>query len=242
MTWPELRPPYDAALREAVGYVLARFEVWGVIAAGSVLAGLGDPRSDLDLYVIHARPQRQRIQRRFAGVAVEIFVNPPQQVRRYFDEEATRPVTAHMLATGAVVVHRHPVVEEMIAEARRRLATPPNLSETQLTLRRYLAADLLENAQDVIERDPANADLFLHEGVRAMLDYAFLAVNRPLPRTKQFLSALAALNPDLAALARQYYGAADTAARMALATQIATRTIGETGFFEWESPTEEIPA
>ena len=105
-----------------------------------------------------------------------------------------------------------------------------------------MAADLLENAQDVIERDPANADLFLHEGVRAMLDYAFLAVNRPLPRTKQFLSALAALNPDLAALARQYYGAADTAARMALATQIATRTIGETGFFEWESPTEEIPA
>jgi hypothetical protein len=242
MTWPELPPPYDAALHEAVEHVLARFEVWGVIVAGSVLAGMGDPRSDLDLYVIHARPQRQRIQRRFAGVAVEIFVNPPHQVRRYFDEEATRPCTAHMLATGVVVVHRHEVVGELIAEARRRLATPPNLSATQLTFRRYLAADLLENAQDVIDRDPANADLFLHEGVRAMLDYAWLAANRPLPRFKQYLTTLEAFDADLGALARRYYTAPDAAARLALATQIAARTIGETGFFEWESPIEEVPA
>jgi len=242
MTWPELPPPYDAALREAVDFVLARFEVWGVVAAGSILAGDADPRSDLDIYVIHARPQRRRIQRRFAGVAAEIFVNPPHQVRRYFDEEVTRPCTAHMLANGVAVVNRHPVVDELIAEARRRLATPPNLNETQLTLRRYLAADALENAQDVVDRDPANADLFLHETVRAMLEYVFLAANRPLPRFKRFLAALDKFDPDLGDLARQYYSAADTATRLALATQIATRTIGETGFFEWESPIEEIPA
>ena len=239
---PELPPPYDLALREAVDYVLSRFEVLGVVVAGSILAGLGDSRSDLDLYVIHARPQRQRLQRRFAGVPAEIFVNPPQQVRRYFDEEVTRPCTAHMLVNGVVVVNRHPVVDELIAEARRRLATPPNLSEMQLTMRRYLAADTLDNAQDVIGRDPANADLFLHEAVRAMLEYVFLAANRPLPRAKQLLATLDEFDSGLGDLARQYYAAADPTTRLALALRIAGYTTGETGFFEWESPIEELPA
>jgi hypothetical protein len=242
LSWPALAEPYDTALRQAVDLILARFEVWGIVVSGSILDGQPDPGSDLDIYVVHARSQRQRLQRRCAGVPCEIFVNPPAAIRRYFAEERERPCTAYMLATGAVLLDRHPVVAELRGEAQSRLATPPNLTTAQLTWRRYAAADAYENAQDVAVRDPANASLILHEAVRAMLEYAFLAANRPLPRVKRLLPGLAALDPALGHLARKYYAAGDLATRLGLAAQIAGRTIQTTGFFEWESPLEEVTA
>src|SRR5687768_5331681 len=94
----------DAALREAVSWVAGRYESLGIFACGSLLRGEGGPTSDLDLYVIHGQPWRQRVQRRFAGVPAEIFVNSPTSARGYLAEEARggRPLTAHMLATGHV--------------------------------------------------------------------------------------------------------------------------------------------
>jgi hypothetical protein len=146
-----------------------------------------------------------------------------------------------MLANGAVLLDRHPLTAELIAEARSWLATLPNLSNTQLTMRRYLAADAFENAQDIALRDPANSSLILHHAVRAMIDYRFLAANRPLPRAKWTLAALTELDPMLGDLARRYYDAATHSMRLALAEQIAARTIQATGFFEWETPLEEVP-
>lgn len=238
---PDLPSPYAEALAAALDWVLARYEVLGVIAAGSIVYGTPDPSSDLDLYVIHAQPLRQRVQRRFHGVPAEIFINSPAAVRRYFVDEVTRPITAHMLAQGVVLVDRHPVVAELIAEARTRLATPPHLGETQLTLRRYLAVDALDNARDIAEQDPENASLILHEVVRSLIETAFLAANRPLPRTKQLLITLAQLDPVLGDLARRYYHADSTPARLALAAAIAQQTTQTTTFFEWETPLEIWP-
>jgi hypothetical protein len=220
---------------------LARYAVWGIVAAGTIVGGRPDPSSDLDLVVIHAEPTRQRVQRRFHGVPTEIFVNSPAAIRRYFADEVTRPSTAHMLAAGVVVVDRHPVVAELIAEAQRWLATPPNLSEAQLTMRRYGAADALDNARDLVARDPANATLILHEAVRALLDVAFLAANRPLPRSKARLDALTQLDPLLGELARRYYHAESIDTRLALALALAEQILPATGFFEWETPPEVWP-
>src|SRR5688500_14526860 len=125
---PTLPSPYAEALREAVEYILARYDVLGLFACGTIVAGTPDANSDLDLFVIHGKPERQRVQKRFHGVATEIFVNPPKTVRRYFADEVTRPSTAHMLANGLVLLDRHPIVEELVAEAHSWLATPPNLS------------------------------------------------------------------------------------------------------------------
>jgi hypothetical protein len=41
-------------------------------------------------------------------------------------------------------------------------------------------------------------------------------------------------------LARRYYDAHDNSTRLALAEKIAARTIQTTGFFEWETPLEEM--
>ncbi len=238
--YSELPAPYTEALREAVAYILARYEVLGLFACGTIVAGTPDANSDLDLFVIHGKPQRQRVQKRFQGVATEIFVNPPETIRRYFAEEVTRPSTAHMLANGRLLLDRHPITEELVAEAHSWLAAAPNLSVTQLTMRRYMAADAFENAQDIALADPANSSLILHQAVQAMLDYSFLAANRPLPRAKRTLAALVELDPTLGELARRYYDAAGHNERLTLADKIAAHTIQTRGFFEWETPLEEM--
>jgi len=188
------------------------------------------------MYVVHGKPQRQRVQKRFKGVATEIFVNPPSAIHHYFEAEVTRPCTAHMLATGLLLVDRHPVTEELVAEAHSWLATPPNLSAMQLTMRRYMAADVYENAQDIAQSDPANSRLILHQAVQAMIEYSFLAANRPLPRTKQMLAALLETDPALGDLARRYYDADNNRLRLRLAEEIAARTIQVTGFLNGKHP------
>ena len=107
-TWPDLPERYGAALREAVAYILDRYreDVLGIVASGTILRGTPDPTSDFDLYVIHGKPVRQRLQKFFRGVPAEIFVNPPASTRKNFCKEHGdgRPITAHMLATGTVIL------------------------------------------------------------------------------------------------------------------------------------------
>src|SRR5690349_862702 len=76
-TFPSLPGKYDQALRDAVAFVLERFQPVGIVAAGTIVRGAPDPSSDLDLWVIHLQPVRQRLQKFFQGVPAEIFENPP---------------------------------------------------------------------------------------------------------------------------------------------------------------------
>ena len=242
-SWPALDDPYDVALHEAVEFTLRRFDVLGIFACGSILRGDGDPLSDIDLYVVNADPFRQRIQRRFAGVPFEIFVNPAHQIRKYFVEEqaAARPLTAHMLATGHVVFGCDPIIEQLIDEARMLLAQPHELPESKAVFLRYFAVDMLDNAEDVREADPGNATLILHQAVSDMIDYFFLADGQFLPRQKETLRTLERCNPAAGALARRFYVASDLDTQFKLAKKLAADILGETTFFEWETKPEPLP-
>jgi predicted nucleotidyltransferase len=125
--WPPLSPSYDLALREAVAFILEQFEVYGIIVSGSIIRGNPHPSSDFDLVVIHAQPERQRLQRLFRHVPTEIFLNPPKTIRRYFEDEQKegKPSTAHMLATGFVILDRDPVVNELREQAQELIGAPP---------------------------------------------------------------------------------------------------------------------
>ena len=124
--WPALSTTYDGALRDAVAFILARFEVRGIIVSGSIVRGNPHSGSDFDIMVLHAKDQRQRLQRFFRGIPAEIFLNPPQSIRGYFEEECKdgRPLTAHMWATGFVVLDRDPLVALLRQEATGMVATP----------------------------------------------------------------------------------------------------------------------
>ena len=235
--FPPLPAPYGEALRAAVAEVMDTYAPFGIIAAGSVLRGQGGPSSDIDLYVLHAAPFRQRLQRRYAGVPFEIFINPPQQVRRYFEEEhtAARPITAHILTTGFVVLDCDPAVQALRSEAAGWLAKAPAPNDDALLWRRYSIADELDNAGDVLVDDPACASLILHAAVNKLVEYAFLARNCNLPRQKELLAALDGLDAATGTLARAFYAAPDARAQLAAATALAAHLTGATTFFEWDS-------
>ncbi|HET7769088.1 MAG TPA: hypothetical protein VFN74_09945 [Chloroflexota bacterium] len=240
--WPPLAEPYATALREAVDYVFSRWPPVGIVAAGTIIGGSPGPSSDLDLYVIHRAPYRQRVQRFFNGVPAEMFVNPPERVERQFaqDRREGRLVSAHMLATGAVVYASDPVVERLRRLAAAELNSQPEPSRGALNQRRYAAATSLEDAADVAEADPALCALILHRAVDAAITCRFWLAPAWQPRGKATLSALAKLDPPLADLARAFYVAAGLTQRRALAREIVQRVTRETGFFEWESAPEPV--
>jgi hypothetical protein len=237
LTPPLLDEPYRGALEDALGFIFARFEPIGVVASGTIVRGNPAPSSDLDLYVLHRQPWRQRLQRVFRGVPAELFVNPPERVQAHFaaEREDGRPVTAHMLATGVVVYAADPLVDELRARAASELARGPAPSAARLTALRYAAATSFEDALDVDGADPATGAMFLFWAVERCLEYAFLSRNRWQPRRKEWLAELARLDPELAGLASDFYRACRDAERFELAGRIAGRTVGATGFFEWEA-------
>lgn len=241
LKWPDLAEPYALALRDIVAFVQERVDPVGIVACGSVIRGTPSPNSDLDIYVIHEAAWRQRIQRRFGSVPAEIFVNPPSAIRGYFETErrAGRPITAHMLSTGFVVLDRDPVVQGLIAEAEAALAKPPDMTPADLLFLRYLTADLYENAVDMQHVDPATGLLILGDAVKRMVDYRFLAANVYLPRAKERLTRLAALDPVAERLVRQFTQTGDISERYRLAGDLADHILGTQGFFEWES--ERLP-
>lgn len=240
--WPELPPRYLGALRAVVAFVFERFEPKAIVAAGSIVRGAGDARSDLDVFVIHEAPWKQRLQRWFGDVPAEIFVNPERAVRATFAAEhgRGRPSAAHMIATGFPVLGG-PGLDALRAEAAEWLHKPSRLGSEEDTWARYGAATLLEDAEDVAERDPVMASALLGEAVLAMIRYHLHARNGTLPGVKRLLSELERGDAESAALARRFFTTASTEERLSAARSLADRTVGARGFFEWESVPIPVP-
>jgi hypothetical protein len=244
VTLPPLSDRYRAALAAAVEYVFGRWAAIGVLVSGSIVRGNPGPESDFDIFVLHGEAVRQRVQRRFGGVPAELFVNPPGRVRRYFEEEARggggRPVTAHMFATGVAVFDPEGVVAALQDRARATLAAGPAVKEALLTWKRYTVATTLEDALDIAEADPEMCAALLSAAVLEAVRYGFWAAGRWQPRVKELLGELAALDPELAELARRFQRAGALPERIELARALVERSVGETGFFEWQSEPEEV--
>lgn len=239
MTWRV--PPFDSAIAALEAYVRATYAPIGIVVAGSIVRGEAGPNSDFDVFVVHDQPWRLREQRRFDGVPAELFVNPPEQVRRYFATEhaGARPHTAHMFATGEPVEPVHPVIRELVAEARDWLARPLAPTPEQLESLRYGGVDLLDDARDIVDHDPVAASLLLADAVRQIIAYAFWKQHRFQPRRKDAVTALAAIDPAAAGLVRRW--ATSTGAdALAAAAALARHVLDADTFFAWTSVREPV--
>jgi hypothetical protein len=182
------------------------------------------------------------IQTFFAGIPTQIFLNPPQRIERYFAEESAEGVciTAHMLATGFLVLERDPFVGEIRGRAQVVLSQPPTISPAQLNMRRYHTASQYENALDLAESDPTAAVMLLTQAVFQMCQFYFLREGHYIPRDKDLLRCLSEHHPQLGGLVSDFYGVSDPVRRFELAEQIANLTIEAHGFFECQTGLEAV--
>jgi len=240
--WPPLASPWAEALRDAVTFVMDEVDPVGVIATGTIVRGEAHASSDLDVFVIHRAPYRRRVQRFSRGVPTEIFINPPSIVRRYFDEEHRdgRPITAHMVATGAVVFQADSVVADLRREAADWLGKIAAPNNDRVTRDRYAATTRFEDATDVGAVDPDTATMLMAQAVTAMLEHDCRVKDGRIPRSKDLLGAIARRDPELGRLARAFFAATSYADRRAVGETIADRTVGARGFFEWDSGPEPV--
>ena len=240
--WPPLASPYADALRDAVAFVMNEVDPIGVIATGTIVRGTPHASSDLDLFVIHEAPFRRRVQRFFRGVPTEIFINPPNTVRRYFAEEHRdgRPITAHMIATGEVVLQSDAVVTDLCREAADWLTRVASLSEEHIVRDRYAASTRFEDAVDVEGSDPDTATMLMTQAVTAMLEHDCRAKDGRIPRSKDLLGTVAARDPELGRLVHAFFSATSYEHRLEAGQAIADRTVGARGFFEWDSGPDPV--
>jgi predicted nucleotidyltransferase len=146
-------------LEQVVALLCAEFgdDLLGVLATGSRVHGTPGPTSDLDVHVLIAQPRRQRRNIVLHGVEVELFINPPFQIRRYFGD---RGVDEHMFTFGRAIYDPQGVVAELQAEARVRWqAGPPRVADAWM--HRYAPADLLRDLEDVGAGDAATSNLLI---------------------------------------------------------------------------------
>lgn len=238
--WPALAEPYRSALEEAAAFVFSRTDPVGIIAAGSIVRGTPGPSSDLDLVVVREGVGRQAIYRYFAGVPAEVFISGPGRLERDFRAEAAlgAPFLAHMVATGFVVYARDETVDRLRAAAREVLVRGPEPSPSALLEMRFGAANLLEDALDILTVDDEMCRALLTRVVEEAVRYRFWSAGRWQPRHKEALRALEELDPVLGRLVRRFYRTAALPDQIALAREIAQTSLGATGFFEWESELE----
>ncbi len=238
-----LAEPYASALREAVAYLNERYNPIGVVTSGTIIRGTAQAASDLDIVAIHEKPWRQRSQRFFNGVPADMFVNPEYRIRDGMrsDAAAGRPVMAHMLATGVVLHDPTGIMADLRVEAKATLKAGPRVSAASMTFRRYAIATAFEDAVDIREIDEGRAHSLLTEALVEAVKWHFLDLGKWLPRSKALLTDLDALDPDLGREVRMALRPGPLHERMGIATSVMERTVGVTGFFEWDSEPETIP-
>jgi predicted nucleotidyltransferase len=234
MTWRV--PPYADAADEAERYVRATYKIHGMVISGSIVRGNAGPTSDLDIFIVHAEPWRIREQKWFHGVPTELFVNPPDRIRKYFESEHEdgKPSTAHMFATGEVLAGADDIVAEIVKEAKDWLAKPIAPTPNQLASKRYEAIDALDNARDAVAYDQAAARLLLADAVWHIAAYAFWKRGMFQPRKKDMVTALAAIDPIAAARVRTFTANTGRDAFRAV-LGLANHVLGVDTFFEWSS-------
>lgn len=229
---------YTIALDKALTWVRKHFKPVAIIVTGSIIRGNPDLNSDFDIYVIHQDTFRQRIQKYFDGIPCEIFVNNFKHVYNYLEQEHkdNRPVTAHMISTGKVIEGADNLeLQKLIQSAKEFLLQSPPLPDIKRINTRYAIATLFEDATDVKDTDALTSTYFLNKLVSDIIDYTFRNNGIPMPRPKERIMYLEQNYPDIGKLVTDYYRTESFHDKYNIAKTLVEGTVGEYGFFEWDS-------
>ena len=227
---------------QIIGLLRAEFgdDLLGVLVTGSRVYGAPGPTSDLDLHVIIAPARRQRRNIILEGVEVEMFINPPFQIRRYMAD--MRGVDPHMFTFGWTVYDPRGVVAGLQAEARAIWeAGPPPIKDTWL--HRYAPADLLRDLEDVAPNDEATANALIARIVEQLIETHGRLNQRWTEKLKRRFDGLERWDARAARLARTALSCERLSVRRAALDQLAAHVLAPLGGLmplEWHTEWEEL--
>jgi predicted nucleotidyltransferase len=181
-------------------------ELLGVLVGGSRMRSEGDPHSDIDVVVVVDRPARKRWNFAIGGVEVETLINPPFQMRRYFEEERNdgRGVMPHLCSTGQIIFDPQGLMATLQSEARAVWdAGPPPLSDRERWQFRYYAADTLRDLADIETSDKERAVFLMGLILPMVINQHYRISGRWLSKPKRLFNDLEEWDRDAARLARR---------------------------------------
>lgn len=231
-----MQEQHRQGLQQAVEWLSSVAKPVGIIASGGIARGNPGPSSDLYLVILHDRHWVRRVQRCFNRTPIKLFFNTETWLRHFIHSEASegRPVMAHMLATGALLLDVDGRLEALKRHSQDLLQRGPDLSPAALLRDRYAAADQVGDALDFGDENTPDATQAQVLAVHALVRHAYLKNNQFLPRPRDRLRMLAQTDPALAELLAAALGQSLTEAKVSL-SKAAKQILGDVGFFEWGS-------
>lgn len=194
------------ALESAHRLVDERFpDALAAFLGGSALTAQRTATSDLDIVVVlDGPPAPYRETLRAHGWLVELFVHTAASMRHYWhrDAAARRTPLLRMCAEGRVLREVGTTGDDLQAEARQRLSSPPAPDPAELARRRYLVTSLLDDLEDASA--PAELSYLAGALLESASELALAAGGRWLGSGKWLPRRLAEYDADLAQLAEGY--------------------------------------
>ena len=156
--------------------------VIAILLSWSFIHSIPDKNSDLDVYIVlKSSKMRERWNTRINGVEIEYFINPVEQIRKYFATEiwSVSPSTAHMFANSIILYQQWKIVNQLIKEAKVCLTKKPSkINKISLELFKYKLDDTKKDLEDVYLRNDLFAfNIIANELLTACLD-VFLRIKR----------------------------------------------------------------
>jgi predicted nucleotidyltransferase len=220
-------------------------DLLGVLVGGSRVRLESDRYSDLDIVAVVERPYRKRWNFVIDGVEVETLINPPFQMRLYFEEERSdgRGVMPHLCSTGHILFDPQGLMATLQAEARAVWdAGPPPLSDRERWQFRYYAADALRDLAGVETSDKERAVFLVGLILPMLINQHYRISGRWLSKPKRLFNDLENWDANAARLARQACSdRADPSDRSAAVRALADHVLaplGGTMPMEWNTEWE----
>ena len=235
---------YKIAEEQAIDYIFKNYpKTIAIIVSGSIVREEYDKNSDLDIYVIHTDPYRQRITKIFNDVPCDLFINTLKHTYKYFklEHKKNRPVTADIISTGRVVYgEKHQEIVNLISNAQKEALSPLSLTKEERKIKEAELLTIFEDITDVFDNDLIHANYLVHILISKIIDYAFIYTGNPLPRAKNRLKVLEAHHQMLGSLIITFFKTEEVPRKIGLCkTMIETLVDGyNQNGIEWASERE----
>lgn len=147
----------------------------GIFLTGSYVHGDAGPNADLDTVIVQKKGDlRTRGNVFINSVEIEYFINPINQVEKYFEEEFPNKInTAHMYTHSIILYQKGPELQRLIDLAKNYIDKPlPDLNDYEIYSSRYFLDDLRKDILDALDKnDKISFELTASEIVPELIRY-----------------------------------------------------------------------